>query len=376
MALPAPREGTNAGFSIYPATSGETTLAEPESILWSSIRNLCSRGVTELLGLDVYGIKGSSTIRSVANNVKLYIHQAAEFYDAAKTAKPNTAPLIYYYSFLNLAKALCEIHHPNFHRRPECYRHGISWRPSQTRLVELATDKVTLTVRGVWHVLWESLTQSTCPATNPTKLSIKHLFLYCPEIGIEVGRTFGSPIRLINVVEPSVRINGADAWVQFGVKRSQLRRYRLTGPALALSLRSSRSSYQEVKANEAELRMFELQTPVRLSNSKNQRKRWKSITSDIQKMNLFSSIQPDLKIQYYFALQSQFPFALPQLVVLYTILFWLGSVVRYDPHSVDDLRNSHGWILIDGFMSQSRLWLLELFEWAFYQVETTLNAAR
>ncbi len=29
-------------------------------------------------------------------------------------------------------------------------------------------------------------------------------------------------------------------------------------------------------------------------------------------------------------------------------------------------------MLIDGFMSQSRLWLFELFEWALYQAETTL----
>ncbi len=34
------------------------------------------------------------------------------------------------------------------------------------------------------------------------------------------------------------------------------------------------------------------------------------------------------------------------------------------------------WMLIDGFMSQSRLWMLELFEWALYPAETTLWISR
>jgi hypothetical protein len=62
-------------------------------------------------------------------------------------------------------------------------------------------------------------------------------------------------------------------------------------------------------------------------------------------------------------------------MVLYTLLFWLGSLVRYDPHSVARLQEEH-WMLIDGFMNQSRLWLLDLFEWELYQCETTLYSVR
>jgi hypothetical protein len=99
MPLHDPRQGKSAGFSTYPATSNEATLADPESILWSSIRHLCSRGFTEALAFDVYGIRGVRNIKSVAYNIKLYIQQAGEFYEAAKVAKASTAPLIYYYSF-------------------------------------------------------------------------------------------------------------------------------------------------------------------------------------------------------------------------------------------------------------------------------------
>jgi hypothetical protein len=81
-------------------------------------------------------------------------------------------------------------------------------------------------------------------------------------------------------------------------------------------------------------------------------------------------------LNYFIPLQSRLPLVMPQLLVYYTILFWLGSLVRYDPHSVNALMDSEYWILIDGFMSQSRLWLLELFEWAYYKAETTLWTAR
>jgi hypothetical protein len=63
-------------------------------------------------------------------------------------------------------------------------------------------------------------------------------------------------------------------------------------------------------------------------------------------------------------------------MVLYTLTFWLGSLVRYDPHSLSDLMNSRYWELIDGFMNQSRIWLLELFEWEFYKTQTILTSAR
>ena len=42
----------------------------------------------------------------------------------------------------------------------------------------------------------------------------------------------------------------------------------------------------------------------------------------------------------------------------------------------DDLMDSHYWILIDGIMNQSRIWLLELFEWELFQTETKLSLSR
>jgi hypothetical protein len=149
MPLSPPRQGENIGFFSYPAVSLESTLAEPEVVIWSSIRQLLSRGYTESIATNVHGIEKKRARRDVATNVRLYIQQASEFYEVAKAAKPNTAPLIYYYSFLHLAKALCEFKIPNVHTHPECYRHGLSWTPKPHALVNLLTEAVRLTRRGV-----------------------------------------------------------------------------------------------------------------------------------------------------------------------------------------------------------------------------------
>jgi YaaC-like Protein len=170
MPLPKTRDGEPIGFRVYSRISNEGTLGDPETIIWSSIRHLCTRDVAESIAASRYNITNSRDRESVARNLKLYIGQAFEFYEAARSAKPHTAPLIHYYSFLNLAKAICELRRPNFHRSPECYRHGVSWRPDPQNVAYPSTESVSLTTRGVWHVLWESITRSACPAANPTRI--------------------------------------------------------------------------------------------------------------------------------------------------------------------------------------------------------------
>jgi hypothetical protein len=99
------------------------------------------------------------------------------------------------------------------------------------------------------------------------------------------------------------------------------------------------------------------------------------VETEIRAMNLVTNLQTN-ELSYVVPIQTNWPIRLPQIMVLYTLLFWLGSLVRYDPHSVARLQEGEHWMLIDGFMNQSRLWLLDLFEWELYQCETTLYSVR
>jgi hypothetical protein len=131
MPLPQPRDGEVFEFHQYPSVVGATTLGAPERVIWSSIKLLAAYDFVDELLLSSHGIKSANRRAAISKNIRYYINHAADFYDAASQATINAAPLLYYYAFLNLAKARCEIHTPMFHTRVENYRHGLSWKPSE-----------------------------------------------------------------------------------------------------------------------------------------------------------------------------------------------------------------------------------------------------
>lgn len=376
MPLVEPRKGESIGFAIYPEASGQTTLANPETIIWSSIRHWCSQRAGEFYVRNIHHIYDKQTRSAVAYNVGLYVQQASEFYDAAANARPNTAPLFYYYSFLNLAKAFCEIRYPRLHRRPESYLHGLSWRPDRLKVVRLRKETVRIVGRGMWHLLWESIMHTRCPAANPTKLSILKLFSLCPEIGVEFGILYGQPRTRIYLEKiDTLHDNSAnEVWLTFSTTRNRIRNTGLSAPKLLAQVANPRTHYIEVQSKEKALRVFQSAMPAKLRGSATA---YTALQRDISDLNLILHYGETVgNFEYSIALQRGWPLPMPQLMVSYTLLFWLGSLVRYDPHSVNELMDSPDWILIDGFMSQSRVWLLELFWWALYQDQINLRTAR
>jgi hypothetical protein len=374
MSIPKPRQGDNLGFQIYPASTTETTLGDPEKIIWSSIRQLCAREIMQYFLLQKYGIKKRSIRSTIANSVKLYIEQASEFYEAAQLSKPNTAPLFYYYSFLNLAKARCEIYRPRFHETNECYRHGLSWKPDPSWVVNMKREAVSVSTRGVWHVLLEAVTGKQCTMPNPARLRVGNLFSYCSDTAVEYERTYGGDLNLVDLIDPSILAtkNKKDIWIKFSVRRNDLRTLHVTKKNFLDLFTLPHRSYREVKADDKELVSFELFKPNKLDRRKPY---FDCVREEISKMNIFATLAYG-GMRYAVPLQSHLPVVLPQIVVLYTLMFWLSSLVRYDPHSLAVLRDSGYWLLIDGFMRQSQIRLLELFHWEFYQLEVSLSSMR
>jgi hypothetical protein len=282
---------------------------------------------------------------------------------------------MYYYAFLNLAKALCEVRKPILHERSECYSHGLSWRPNPKKLVNPENEYVTIRGRGMWHALWECMMRSPCPAPDGAKLPIRVLFSYCTEVSSEHRVIFGRPTRMIYLEQPDLLYEKSrqEAWLRFSVDRWSLHSRRVSAPKLVASISTTRSSYVEVRSEKKESRTFESSVPKKIARGEDV---WLALENDVRELNLFASLGESRKLEYGIPLQESLPLQVPQLVAYYSVLFWIGSLVRYDPHSVRSLMDSAYWMMIDGFMSQSRLWLLDLFRWALYQSETSLYGVR
>lgn len=376
MAPRAQRVGIDAGFHMLPAASYEGTLGDPERILWASIRHICARDVASEVLYGIHKIRSLRDNKKISRNIKVYIEQAQSFYKAAQAAETSTAPLIFYYSFLNLAKALSEIRYPGFHKRTESYHHGITWKPNKDYLVNLSTESIRVTTKGVWHTLLETVTGASVTVPNPLPLPIRELFALCPETGSEFERTFGRPTRLVELKKEGLFVDEDknEFWIKITVSKNNLGELRLSRPKLINLLTTKGYKYEQVKSDSEDTWTFET-IPAIGFKAKDHDIPYELVEPLITQMNLFVHMRFD-ELGYMIPIQDKLPIKLPQLMVLYSLIFWLGSLVRYDPHSVDDLRESRYWILIDGYMNQSRIWLLELFEWYFYRTDTTLRSVR
>lgn len=376
MPLRKPRKGIYAGFHKFPNESFAATLGEPEKIIWASIKHLCARDVAYNLLYFEHNIKSKRTLEKISKNLKIYINHAYEFYNAAGKTDTNTAPLIYYYSFLNLAKALCEIKYPGFHKYAESYKHGISWKPNKDYFVNLNSEIVSITTRGIWHVLMEVTLEKNVSYTNPLILKIKDLFAFGAETSIEYESVFSEPARLIDFDHIGIYLDpdAKELWLHYVVNKQDLKRLRMTRPKLLKLITPKGFKYEQVESENEDTWTFESTPPIKFKDV-NLSVDYKYVRPLVKPMNLFVHLF-DRKLIYSIPIQDRLPIQLPQLNVLYTLMFWLGSLVRYDPHSVADLQESRDWMLIDGFIIQSRIWLLELFEMHFYRTDTHLSLTR
>jgi hypothetical protein len=219
------------------------------------------------------------------------------------------------------------------------------------------------------------LMRTPCVPPNGAQISVRSLFSFCPEITSEFRGIFGGPRSFIEVEVPNLRYDPKrrEVWITFSIEREEFRKRNLSGSELISQMATERSTYVEVKSEDKKLRTYESATPSKVGP---RGALWMPLQRDILGLNLITHFGMEREIEYSFPLQNRLPLRLPQLMVSYTILFWLGSLVRYDPHSVAHLMDSPYWILIDGFLTQSRVWLLELFIWALYKMQITLSTAR
>ena len=95
MALQKQREGLSAEFHLLPWESREATIGDPEVIKWTAIKDLCASEVADATLSNVYGMKNKRLRDEATYNIKVYIKQAFEFYQAIKINKfKNSASLL------------------------------------------------------------------------------------------------------------------------------------------------------------------------------------------------------------------------------------------------------------------------------------------
>lgn len=311
--------------------------------VWAAIRPLAA----DEMCLDALKVRLSgrsrNELRQIAAKAASCVRQADEYFSSAVRASPRTAPLLHYYSMLNLSKALIYLERPERLVHENDLLHGLTDRNrvKDRKTFSLKNERVTVQQRGVFNSLHFVLAGKELKAQ--TAYSVTELFPYCTWLTSELEDVFGRPSRLIHV---SVRL---------ALNRESNRIFVTAAvPKDEVVARLKRASRFATEAPE----FFSLFDPVASDDPSVLSYESSSVPAD-QPGELAAALRT-LRLYRYFKYSEDsgeyvLPLGtepLPEPCVLFAVTFYLGSLVRYQPHIYDHLLGTKDAYLLESFIGQ------------------------
>ncbi len=386
MAKPKPRGGTviQKNSTSFSQKEVVRTLGQQEDVIWSTLNHLASAEVARDVASTIHKISPRNSLLA-ARSIGAHIEQASEFYNQAKSSSLTTAPLYYYYSFLNLSKVVIELHRPGLLSRTSNYNHGLAVHHSSTPAA-FANEKIVITKKqGIFHELLAAVNGFTPPAAN-IDLVLSELFQTVLDLGTEVSSVFNIKLALIRVfVDFYWDATTRKAWLTLDVPVDSANDATLTVSDLRTlwSIPESPLTYLGITG-----RSFPLSSGLATSiqvHSFRERNVVSCRDESIAKEKLLSHLRRNCPIigfqggDSYSLLQAKHLSGIngfiPEVASLYVLFFWYGSLVRYDPVRLNKYLESKHRILLDGLLSQCRLKLLLLLEWEIYNREQLIGSS-
>ena len=318
-------------------------------------------------GKDLLRSKGvqDSDLDQAHQALKSFIRQAQTFYKAATVATTRASPLIYYYSFLNLSKAIILFDNPN--TVDGKILHGLTFNLSKDSLDK---QKLKINKTGVFPLLYKHLTGDVI--NQEIQIDLLSLFAYCTDITFEIHRT--------NLVQQMIApFLGRILVNQSGDQASLV----LATPNMSLLESSNKfktdfySYFEEVTITEAQitnifgLEVSGLRSMFRFFQSK---KTYSftgaadipAILSDcrvtLDKYISENSFNEKEYVNFYFNSplpnSNDKPFNEP--LAIYSIFYFLSSLVRYYPVSFEEQFETQDAWMIESFLRATPLTLLRL----------------
>lgn len=278
-----------------------------------------------------------------------YIDQAFDFFEAAANPRTSSRPLLYYYSFLNLAKVF--ILHKRQIQLPLIIKHGITdpranvkqrlrFPGQQVRFMHVERNhselfpELILGLEGrsalCGRVFRVSDLMKQIPGIHRTSCSVlEHRPYFCPVKAIE----FYS--------------DGRQVWAFIRLDRFD-RDVRETFRRLRRSQRF-RKIFSQVAAKQNDELWFETD-PVR-GTRRGIDRAIGALSKRLRRLGVLG-VLTQLGYRYYLA---DFPprDLVPQLCSVYAVMFYLGSITRYKPHDFDAIvSRGYDWLVAEFLETQ------------------------
>lgn len=302
-----------------------------------------------------------------------FLRQAEDFYRAA-SAGLSTNPLLLYYAFLNLGKALVRVR--GYRGSLDQAMHGLTERtaPGGT---ELHDSEVIVKDGGLATNIYPELIERL-GYQRPSNNDFYPVAELIPQVvvGHRIWRESAAAHRerFIDLKGIQFVDNRAERrlWLRLFVSRGDLSRYSISRRQLLTEGRLA-GMFREVDpaavAPGAELVCLEQQVPVSYTG------RPTDVVADLvaavrpQLWRIVSAVPSGAYRRYYIHMTPAGQARLPQLASLWALFFYLGSVVRYRPHLFDELLRGPNGAFISEFISGQADQMLYLLASEFCQRE-------
>lgn len=303
--------------------------------------------VSDIWGFWDYVVKIHAHKRNPRHEqfLQTLLEQARYFFEAAEVAPLHSQPLLYYYSYLNVAKIVINICHPLGNTVE--YYHGIETKVNST--TNLSNAVVTFKQYGGIKSTRISVAKELISLLGdniivPHSTSIKNLLASCIGVHRTYCETFNEKetfYRLLNTKE--IEKNGKNITYYSLIKNVDANSF------LTLSGRG----YNIISNKD---RTYGLKIDYHMPNYKIGFQSWKSLGNAALANGMWSYTDGNEYRLYISDKAEHFSSA----SIIYCIMFFLGSITRYHPYFFDDLLSAKEQWLIDEFLHTQPLQFMYL----------------
>lgn len=322
--------------------------------LWMILENYSEVEDVRKKFIKSLGIKNHKKIDKISKNFQSFVRQAKNYYLAAKKLPNSSSSLLYYYSFLNLVKALLIFYYPD--KVTKKISHGIQVKDK--RNANFKNEDVIFR-DGVFKLLYEYETNEKI--RDKTLFNIKTLLGYCNDISYQYSTgSFGKNLNSKGSMVIFVNTNTNKAWATIALNnfdglekcKKRIKKFSKNYKEISMDKQIARECFNLQSHEKQFFRFFESkefeieengtypEVPI-LEN-------FKDCTRGFLIPNHYNDKDTDFYLANPYKINNQI--LMNEFLSIFIIMFYLSSLVRYQPFYLDKILDKKESWLINSFV--------------------------
>jgi hypothetical protein len=296
------------------------------------------------------------------SEARAFLEQAQDFYETA-TGKVAAHPLLFYYAFLNVGKAL--LRSRQYERPLDYASHGLNERRAANAVQPEDVEIVVSDPRpGRTDVYAEVLQTLGFPRPKPGDSYRAAGLMAQVVVGHRLWReATGKSERILAIEDAEFWRNSStkEIWVRIGLDPRTLSRHGISQAGL-LSESGLAGHFQIVESDEIPTDRLWLEQIQTTPYNHRATDAVIDLVGSVRPLfwRVVSAVPGGSYRRYYLCLTPANTTRLPQIAALWVLLFYLGSIVRYRPHLFDEVADGPYGPFVDEFVASQPHQLLYL----------------